>query len=75
MAKQQLIMDYHHATLLAHEQREARDDIVAPCEKYFSFYVITSLWEEWADTPDELKDLLFSAKAGGLEATIEIHPF
>ena len=68
-------MDYHQATLLAHEQREARDDIVTRREKYFSFYVITSLWEEWADSPDELKDLLFSAYAGGLEATIEIHPF
>ena len=59
-------MDYYPATFIDHKRH---------CKKYFSFYVITSLWEEWANNPDELKDLLFSAKAGGLEATIEIHPF
>ena len=68
-------MDYHHATLLAHEQREARDDIVAPCKKYFSFYVITPLWEEWAESVDELGELLFSAYAGDLKPTVEVIPF
>ena len=68
-------MDFHHHSLLAEEQRQAREDLQPPPQKAHSFYVITPLWEEWAESADELKDLLLSAYAGNLEATIDIVPF
>ena len=68
-------MDFHNSTLLAEEQRQAREDSQPPAPKAHSFYVITPLWEEWAESADELKELLLSAYAGNLEATIDIVPF
>lgn len=68
-------MDFHHHSLLAEEQRQARQDAQPQPAKVHSFYVITPLWEEWAESADELKDLLLSAYAGNLEATIDIVPF
>ena len=68
-------MDFHHHSLLAEERRQARQDSQPQTFKAHSFYVITDLWEEWAESADELKELLLSAYAGNLEATIDIVPF
>ena len=70
-----MIMDFHHHSLLAEEQRQAREDSQPQLPKPHSFYVITDLWEEWAESADELKELLLSAYAGNLKATIDIVPF
>lgn len=62
-------LDFHHASLLAHEQREASCLYPAPIR---TWYVRTSVWEQQAISSDELVDLIDEALEAGLTPSIEL---
>ena len=57
-------MDYHEASLRAHEARERLEDAQPLPASTQTFYVITAAWEEWACNPDQLKELMDDATLG-----------
>lgn len=67
-------MDFHHASLALLELFQPTEDAVVD-GTYTSWYVSTSAWEEWADSPEALSFLLDDAALDGLEVVVSEIPF
>ena len=66
-------MDYHDYSLSLYEQHQEQE--LQTENRYETWFVVTSDWEQQAVNETELKELVDDAVLGGLRYTIETIPF
>ncbi len=66
-------MDFHNYSLSLYEQHQERE--LQTENRYETWFVVTSDWEQQAVNETELKELVDDAVLGGLRYTIETIPF
>jgi len=66
-------MDFHNYSLSLYEQHQEQE--LQTENRYETWFVVTSDWEQQAVSETELKELVDDAVLGGLTYTIETIPF
>ena len=66
-------MDFHDYSLSLYEQHQEQE--LQTENRYETWFVVTSDWEQQAVNETELKELVDDAVLGGLRYTIESIPF
>ena len=66
-------MDFHDYSLSLYEQHQEQE--LQTDNRYETWFVVTSDWEQQAVNETELKELVDDAVLGGLRYTIETIPF
>ena len=66
-------MDFHDYSLSLYEQHQEQE--LQTENRYETWFVVTSDWEQQAVNETELKELVDDAVLGGLRYTIETIPF
>ena len=66
-------MDYHEHSLRLYEQHQEQE--LQTDNRYETWFVVTSEWEQQAMDPGELKELIGVAVLSNLTYTIETIPF
>jgi hypothetical protein len=67
------MIDYHEYSLSLYEQHQEQE--LQTENRYETWFVVTSDWEQQAVSETELKELVDDAVLGGLTYTIETIPF
>ena len=66
-------MDFHDYSLSLYEQHQEQE--LQTENRYETWFVVTSDWEQQAVNETELKELVDDAVLGGLRYTVETIPF
>jgi hypothetical protein len=67
------MIDYHEYSLSLYEQHQEQE--LQTENRYETWFVVTSDWEQQAVNETELKELVDDAVLGGLAYTVETIPF